>query len=408
MLLREGARMSSYEIHDPRLYASGAASEYFASLRQTNPVMPHYNRDGRRFWALARHRDQLAVIRDTNTFSTRHGLTFDTYSYDAPDPAADNMLEMSCPAVHKPLRYALDPAFRRHSIEVDVERVRQYVRYIFQRALTEGAFDFVRDVADPISSAVIFEMMGFPREDWDELFQLSRHSQERTYQALNPAPPFDSAAQAANMELLRYMMRLTDRNAVFTRRAHLTLLRELRLDGRALTKKEFVLNCLNILQGGNSTTAHAASGGVLALLEHPEQAEMLKSDRSLLNHSVEEVIRWTTPAIHFCRYVTQDVEIGGVLIPEGEAITLWLISANRDPEVFADADEFVIRRRPNRHLGFLAGDHRCLGSNVARMELRVILEEFVSNDCRLTIASEPQRVMSNFINGFESLQMRSL
>jgi cytochrome P450 len=155
---------------------------------------------------------------------------------------------------------------------------------------------------------------------------------------------------------------------------------------------------------GNETTRHAMANGLLALLEHPSQRDRLLTDPALIPTAVEEILRWAPSLLHFRRTAIQDVELGGETIRSGDKVALWYISGNRDEEQFPAADRFDIGREPNRHLAFgLGGPHFCLGAHLARLELRIWLEEMLPSLGRLELAGEPRRLRSNFFNGVKSL-----
>jgi cytochrome P450 len=179
-----------------------------------------------------------------------------------------------------------------------------------------------------------------------------------------------------------------------------------RLDGRPLTPDEVLLNCDNLLVGGTENTRIAAAGGMLAFLEHPAEWRALGADPALFPLAVEEVLRWTSSATHIMRTATRPVILRGRQIGAGERVTLWNPSANRDEAVFDDPDRFDIRRRPNRHLALGAGEHFCLGSTLARFELRILYAELLRRGIRIEPDGTPVRLSSIVVNGLETLPVR--
>lgn len=392
------------DLTDPLLYASEDPHPIFDSLRAHQPV---HLAEGPRFpyWVVTKHADIARAFKDTQTFSTEYGVTLDTYRGHVLDPAAGKMLEFSNPEHHHVLRQAFNPSFTRTAVKAVEPKVRDFAIEHIEAAAAAETFDFAQEVAGPVTSAVVFGLLGFPQADWRMLFDLSRRSQEETHPTNPGRPPFPTSGAAANYELVTYLKRLIAPGNDQLGDGYLRMLMEVRPYGRPLTEDEVVLNGLNIMQGGNSTTRHAASGAVLALIDDPDQRKRVTSQRHLALF-VEEIVRWTTPAIHEVRRAMRDVEIRGQQIRAGDAVTLWLISANRDEEIFPDPYTFDARRRPNPHLGFLYGPHRCLGINVARLELRILMEEILKRLPPLELAGEIERVPSNLIAGMEHLPVR--
>jgi cholest-4-en-3-one 26-monooxygenase len=181
------------------------------------------------------------------------------------------------------------------------------------------------------------------------------------------------------------------------------------VDGDKLSPMDFNLFFLLLSLAGNETTRNAMSHGMAALLEHPDQYQLLVDDPSLAESATEEILRWASPVMYFRRNVTADMEYKGHQLHEGDKISLWYISANRDEAVFDDPYTFDITRNPNPHIAFGAGGpHFCLGTNLARMEIKVMLEELVARVPKIEQVSEPVRLRSNFINGIKHLPVRLL
>jgi len=179
------------------------------------------------------------------------------------------------------------------------------------------------------------------------------------------------------------------------------------VDGERLTELEFDLFFLLLAVAGNETTRNAISGGMLALLEHPEQWRRLQADPSLLPRAVEEILRWVTPVMHFQRTATREVEIGGRRISEGDRVAMYYVAANRDETVFEEPGRFDVARWPNEHLTFGGGGpHFCLGAPLARLEIRSILEELLRRVAEVEQVGPARRLRSNFINGLRELPVR--
>lgn len=168
-----------------------------------------------------------------------------------------------------------------------------------------------------------------------------------------------------------------------------------------LTPSQVAHNGVQLMLAGFETTRNAFSGGVLALLEHPEQMALLREDPKRLRLAVEEIVRWSDPVISLMRVATADTEVGGKKIKAGERVLLWFPSANRDSEAFDEPYKFDITRHPNLHLGFGAGPHFCLGGPLAKLEIRLAMEELLERYDGIEITGPVERVQSSFVGGLK-------
>lgn len=393
------------QIIDPEFYVHGNPDEVFTELRHNRPIGRHELPDGRPYWVLVKYKHQNYVHTNPAVFSTTHGVTIDTIRADGKDPASGKMLEFSVPKHHRKLRDDFRRLYNKRPIGKLENGIRSLAGRLLDDALAKSTFDFAADVANPMTSAVVFGLLGFPERDWLELFDLSRRSQEETHVPSAPGCPFHTSAADANNVLLRYMRRLLDPRSDDPVVGHIKDLHDSRYDGKTFTEQEVILNTLNIMQGGNSTTRHAASIGLQMLLENPDQLDLIYDDPALIPGMVEETVRWASPAMHLARIAARDIKIDGHQIKAGDIVTVWTLSSNRDEDVFRNPFAFDIRRSPNKHLGFLSGPHLCLGIHVARIELRILFEEIAKRRPSLRITGPVERVPSNFIAGIQTLPL---
>ena len=184
------------------------------------------------------------------------------------------------------------------------------------------------------------------------------------------------------------------------------MLLQAEVDGERLTESQYDSFVMLLSVAGNETTRNLIAGGMLALIEHPEQRARVLADRSLLPTMVEEMLRWVSPVMVFRRTAQSDCEIGGQPIREGDRVTIWYASANRDEEVFTDAHRFDVGRTPNDHLGFGIGPHFCLGAHLARLEIRIMFEELLRRLPDIELAGPVERLRSNFLNGIKHMPVR--
>ncbi len=178
------------------------------------------------------------------------------------------------------------------------------------------------------------------------------------------------------------------------------------IDGRALTTGELISNCYNLVIGGAEATPFAMTGALHALIQAPDQWERLRSGSVDLDSAVEELLRWTSPAMYFGRTATRAFELHGVPIAEGDVVTGWYRSANFDPDEFPDPLTLDLGRQPNRHLAFAYGHHFCVGASLARLELRCLLKAIRELGVSAELIGAPGPVYSSFVSGFSSLPVR--
>ncbi len=405
--------LSDVDLTDLDRWSRGAPHEWFALLRSEAPVFWQDERDGRGFWSLTRYGDILAASKDYGTFSSEAGGT--SLMDLTPDQVQSRMSMLdSDPPKHKRLRNIVSKAFTVRAVNAYEDRIRSMFREVLDDAFAERELDFVDAVAVELPMRILCELMGVPLEDRRYLVELGNrmlgntdpdhageftagHADLSRYAHL----PFSSPAAP---EMFGYANALAAKRRSEPRDDLTTRLLEAEVDGDRLSEHEFELFFLLLVTAGNETTRHAMSNGLLALLEHPSQRDRLLTEPALIPTAVEEILRWAPSLLHFRRTAIQDVELGGETIRSGDKVALWYISGNRDEEQFPAADRFDIGREPNRHLAFgLGGPHFCLGAHLARLELRIWLEEMLPALGRLELAGEPRRLRSNFFNGVKSL-----
>jgi cytochrome P450 len=407
--------LSDVDLTDLDRWSRGAPHEWFALLRSEAPVFWQDERDGRGFWSLTRYGDILAASKDYATFSSEAG---GTSLMDLTPQQVQSRMSMldSDPPNHKRLRNIVSKAFTVRAVNAYEDRIRSMFREVLDDAFAERELDFVDAVAVELPMRILCELMGVPLEDRRYLVELGNrmlgntdpdhageftagHADLSRYAHL----PFSSPAAP---EMFGYANALAAKRRSEPRDDLTTRLLEAEVDGDRLSEHEFELFFLLLVTAGNETTRHAMSNGLLALLEHPSQRDRLLTYPALIPTAVEEILRWAPSLLHFRRTAVQDVELGGETIRSGDKVALWYISGNRDEEQFPAADRFDIGREPNRHLAFgLGGPHFCLGAHLARLELRIWLEEMLPALGRLELAGEPKRLRSNFFNGVKSLSV---
>ncbi|MFJ3202332.1 cytochrome P450 [Streptomyces sp. NPDC086989] len=388
------------DLTDPSLHAQQDLSEYFGRLRADEPVARRETSDGRGFWLVSRHADVLTVCRDTDSFVSTGGNVMDTLLTGG-DTGAGRMLAVTDGPKHASMRKLLWKSFTPGALQSYAERIRSATHDLVREAVRTGQCDFARDVAAHIPLAAICDLLGVPAED--RPFILQRTSSALGSEDAAHAP---GAARLAKGELLLYFAKLARARRSAPADDLITLLSTGVVEGDRLTDDEVVLNCYSLILGGDETTRLAMIGGVKALIDHPDQWQALKNGDVETSSATEEILRWTSPALHVGRTAVRDVELGGVRIREGDAVVAWTASANFDEAEFDRPDRFDLARQPNRHLSFAHGPHYCIGVHLARIEIGALLDALRETVGVMEPTGPIRRVHSNFLSGLSSLPLK--
>ncbi|TMA47855.1 MAG: cytochrome P450 [Deltaproteobacteria bacterium] len=345
-------------------------------------------------WGIACYEDVLAVSRDPPTWRTSGGIRPDS-------PAMSYMIDMDDPD-HRKRRALVNKGFTPRRVQEREPRIREISIDLLERARAGGRFDFVRDVAAWLPLVVIGDMLGVDPADHARLLAWSEAMVLGT--GATTLERMQDAAQAFE-EYVAYQRRVLADRRVRPRDDLVSILVHAEVDGERLSDDELLMETLLLLIGGDETTRHVLSGGMYQLLLHPAQRDALARDFGKIPTAVEEMLRWVSPIQNMARTAAHDVWLRGQQIRAGQKALLLYPSANRDAAVFVDPFRFDVTRTPNEHVAFGVGAHFCLGANLARLELRVLLEEALPRLAGLELASSdpPPLRASNFISGLESL-----
>jgi cytochrome P450 len=385
---------------NPDTFVTGAPFDALARLRATSPVHPVQLPGLPRAWLLTKHADVRMVSRDTDTFTSNKGNTL-VEAEAGPNSA---MLPGVDPPRHAHYRKLINQGFTVRHVQRLEARMRTVARDIVGAITAKGEFDAVTDISAEMSLQVIADVLGVPAEDRMQVFRWSNAIGSLGIEDPDYAPTPKAFGQAA-AEMFVYCDRLIERR----RKRGLTddilsALLAAEVDGEKLNRDQLNEFFLLLTIAGNETTRNTLSHGILALSEHPEQRALLARDRDAVKPAVEELLRWATPVMHFRRTVTRAVEIRGRRIPAGDWVLMHYLSANRDEEVFDRAGEFDVTRPDVGHVAFGGGGvHFCFGAQLARLELRVMLEELHANVPGLTVTGPPDRLRSSFFHGIKRL-----
>jgi cytochrome P450 len=385
----------------------------FAALRRDAPISFHREFEpppglelprGPGYWALVRHAEILEVSRSPELFCSGRGTNIP----DLPDAFNEffgSMINMDEPR-HGRLRRIVSRGFTPRSLgrlEDDVER---RARQTIDRVIERGSCDFVAEIAAPLPLEIICDLMGIPESQTRFVFEKSNVILGLGDPEYVPEPSgIIASALGAGKALADLMVDLAKHKQGSGGDDLTSRLLEADLDGETLTHQELASFFVLLVVAGNETTRNAISHGMKALCDHPDERRLWASDfDGVAPTAIEEIVRWSSPVMHFRRTATRDTMLAGQPISTGEKVVMWYGSGNRDESVFADPFRFDVRRTPNEHVGFGGpGPHHCLGANLARREMRVIFRELFRRLPDLEITGPPERLRSNFIHGIKRM-----
>jgi cholest-4-en-3-one 26-monooxygenase len=434
------------DVSNPDSFADGYPHAFFKELRAKEPVFWHEGdiHGGPGYWIVSRYDDVRWVSKNPGLFASGMGNQIEDPLPGQLD-IARNMITMDPPDQARN-RKRVSRGFTPATTSQLEAKTRARVVAILDAVASKGSCDFVLDVAAELPLQVIADLLGIPQEDRHQIFHWSNQmlgAEDSDYAVDTPsnvddlgagldpdiaaalgeridpslterlaadlASGVDSAqarSMAAGAQMFQYAIQLAQKRVADPQDDLVSDLLRGEVDGEKLDLFEFASFFILLAIAGNETTRNLISHGLLLLLDHPEQLAALRADPSLIPSAVEEMLRCSAPVMYFRRTATQDCEIRGVKIREGEKVTLWYASANRDEDVFDDPDRFDIRRRPNEHVAFGHGQHFCLGANLARMEIRVMFEELLSRFDDIALAGSVRRLRSHFIDGIKTIPIR--
>jgi cholest-4-en-3-one 26-monooxygenase len=378
----------------------------WAWLRKHDPVrwIEHPDYDG--FWAITKQADIIELSKQPQRFLNDPRLAvFSNKIPPPPESSVRHLLNMD-PPDHGKYRNVSAKRFTPRAVQGWHDKVDRLTREIIDEAAARDGGDFVRDVSAPITIAVIAEMLGVPASDRGLLFRWTNEviaPEDPEYQTAATA---DETFDRARLELFQYFDAMSRDRKERPQDDIVSVVTNGDVDGRALPPMELLSYYFLLVVAGNETTRNAMTGGMLAFLENPGEWEKLRRNPALLDSAVEEIVRWVTPVIQFCRTATEDYRLRDKTIRAGQSACLFYPSANRDEEVFEDPDVFRIDRNPNRHIAFGVGEHVCLGAHLARLELRLAFQHLRERLEHAELAGPVARARSSFVGGIKRAPMR--
>ena len=377
----------------------------FDLLRREAPVFWHPEPNGPGFWAVTKHEDVRNVSRDSETFSSELGGTF--------IPDQDEMalaqirltiLNMD-PPKHNRYRRLVSRGFTPRVIGKLVDDIERRAAIVVDNICERGECEFVEDIAAQVPVQMICEMIGLEKEQWPRMFEISNQLigsfDDPDFQEVEGGP------EMAAMEIYALCDAVANDRRAAGRDDIMTALVNAEIDGERLDDLELNLFFVTLVVAGNETTRNLINHSMLALIDHPDQAQRLRDDPSLWDSGVEEMLRWGSSIHNFRRTATRDTEIRGVPISKGDKVVVYYASANRDEDVFEDPHTFDVGRTPNDHVTFGGGGvHFCLGASLARAEIKATMRQLVDRLPDLELAGPVARLHSDFVNGVKRMPVR--
>ena len=392
-----------FDFTDPELYEKRLPHPEWAQLRKSEPV--HWVQKEDRsvdgfgdagYWVVSKHADVKEVSRRTNeVFSAWENTAVPRFS-----PGMDRgIIEMLRFLIlnqdgeeHKKHRRIISKGFTPRNVEKLRDTLSARAEKIVTDAAAKGTGDFIIEVASELPLQAIAELLGVPQEDRHQLFEWSN------LMTSYDVPELADESTLASAQLLEYAQKLAADRAENPQDDLITKLIQADIDGEQLSADDFGWFVILLAVAGNETTRNATTHGMIAMLDNPDQWELFKAERPATAY--DEILRWASPITSFQRTATEDLELGGKQIKNGDRLALMYGSANFDEEVFEDPFTFDIRRDPNPHLTFGGqGPHYCIGANLAKLQIELIFNAIADHMPNLEALGESKRIRSGWLNG---------
>lgn len=411
--LRKGSAEAHADITSHDTYLADFPHATFERMRAEEPVSWVTEGDGSGFWAITKHADVIEVSRDYDRFTASRGIRIEAMDPDELE-ARRSMMEFD-PPEHTRLRRLVQPGFTPKVTATYEEAFRRLVRVVLDRVLPLGQFDFVTEIARELPIRMLCRLLGIPEEDAGQMVawgdqMISNADPEYTPVIIDKVDteeyrllPFRSPAA---LEVFRYAEDIARERRAEPKDDIITTLLTAEPDGEPLTDLEFKNFFTLLMVAGNETTRHTISHGLMFLDENRRQLDWWRDDVAGRSAgATDEILRASAVTMHFRRTVTGDTEVRGVPMSQGDRVVVWYTSANYDSDVFEDPYAFDLSRKPNPHLTFGTGRHKCLGASLAELEVRVFFEEFLQRVTDFEVG-EADRLRSNFIRGIKHLPVQ--
>lgn len=394
--------------------ATFADDDYFhklaAHMRASDPVPWIESETHKPFWVATKHADIIEIERQNDKFlNTRNSVLQSREIEKAAEESGAflrTLIHMDDPD-HKKFRDLTRDWFMPASLKSVEPKVREIAKNAVDRMLELGEeIDFVNDVAVWYPLRVVMMILGVPEEDEALMLKLTRELFGADDPDMQRKVETDEERIQTITEFIQYFTAMTADRRANPGDDVASVIANARINGETIGDLEAMSYYIIVATAGHDTTSSSTAGGVLALMQHPDELAKVVADPSITPLTVDEAIRWVSPVKHFMRYGTGDYELRGRHIKAGDPIMMLYPSGNRDDEVFDEPFRFRADRRPNRHLAFGHGAHHCLGNLLAKMEMKYLYEELFSRIASIELNGEPRLIQSTFVSGLKTLPVR--
>ena len=397
--------LPSIDVSGPRLYQDDTWRPLFAQLRRDDPVHHCDASPYGPYWSVTRYDDIFAVELDHENYSSSSELGGIQVADQPKGRERVSFIRMDPPG-HTAQRRTVAPIVAPSNLVNLEPLIRKRTCGVLDALPRNETFDWVERVSVDLTNMMLATLFDFP---WEDRMKLTWWSDVAIADVDSPDAVVRSEDERFDemKKMAEYFRKLWDVRAAAPPTFDLISMLAHSDATRNMPPLEFIGTLGLLIVGGNDTTRNSMSGGLMALVENPEQFELLRGSPGLIPSLVCETIRYQSPVLHMRRTARNDVELAGRRIAKGDKVVMWYISGNRDETKIDRADEFIIdRAKPRQHLAFGAGIHRCVGDRLAEQQIRILWEEILNRDLRFEITGPPQRLYSNFIRGIRSLPVR--
>ena len=395
--------LDAIDVSQPKYFQNDTIGRYFKRLRDEQPI--HYCADSRfgPYWSVTKFNDIMAIDKDHQNFSSDAFLGGIQLTDFPKGMERSNFINMD-PPEHDAQRKVVSPIVAPSNLANMEGTIREHVIDILDQLPDGEVFDWVDKVSIELTTRMLATLFDFPFEQrrkltyWSEVASADLATSDEIKTEAQRIAALGECLTTFK-QLMAERAKLPPKNDLISMLAHSSMVN--------MDDQQFLSTLILLIIGGNDTTRNSISGGLLALMENPEEFAKLRANPRLVNSLVPEIIRWQTPLTHMRRTTTKEVKVSGVTIPAGAKVVMWYLSGNRDEQAIENPDQFTVdRKNPRHHLSFGFGIHRCVGNRLAEMQIRVLWEEILARNLTFEPAGEAQRTLSNAIRGITTLPLR--
>jgi len=397
----QSSAIDDWDLTEPSTFLRPDLHDYWATVRHDRPVFWHPAdavRPG--FWVLSRYDDVVQCYRDAARLGSSRGTVLDVL-LRGDDSAGDRMLAVTDGERHRDLRGLIRGALSVPLMKAAGEQAAQRLDRIVAELCDGRVFDFSAEVAEKVPIGITCSLLGIPSGDVPWLLSRSKHALSSETESTD----WIEALEARN-EILIYLSDLARSRRANPGHDVVSAIAAAAIDGRQLSLDDVALNCYSLILGGDESSRVSAICAVETFAQRPDVWEQVRTGAVTIDATVEEILRWATPALHFARTATAPFTLRGEEISSGDIVTLWNISANFDESQFEDPRAFRPSRSPNRHVSLGFGPHFCVGAWLGRAELKALLVALTTHVTSMEVVGESRPVHSTFLRGAASLPVR--